>query len=411
MKSDDLSSKYNAQVLAHSRTEAKIAEYEMLLDQERRKSREIRNDLIKELEQERQMREHTEEQLLRLKEDTMRKEMQDINMIEDLEQKMNSLSHEKNAQLVSIANEKEEIQRRIDYLTDKNSQMEERIAQAVRELTSEEEVLRSNIEKLKLNQNQDKESVEIEWERKANYLDDQFKKVKSTRDELNVENKQLEQHLANLKQQNDHSLRTQEETLRDEENRRVAHHDNLQGSKINKVDEGKAILEGRVQNLANQHAAMEDRHQKEMAVLEDEIGRLKEERGDLGAQIQNLEGNLGHLHGEVDLKEQTITRVDRETQDLHVHAARKKQNSGNKLAKVSSDALSGKQILIQGCVLLQQRNKELDGALRAAQTEIAFIKGQHENLIAKLNSNLNDCLDETMENHMQQIEAKLGMND
>ena len=97
MKSEDLNNKYNAQILAHSRTEAKIAEYEMLLDQERRKSREIRNDLIKELEQERQMREHTEEQLLRLKEDTMRKEMQDINMIEDLEQKMNSLSHEKNA--------------------------------------------------------------------------------------------------------------------------------------------------------------------------------------------------------------------------------------------------------------------------------------------------------------------------
>ena len=61
MKSEDLSNKYNAQILAHSRTEAKIAEYEMLLDQERRKSREIRNDLIKELEQERQMREHTEE--------------------------------------------------------------------------------------------------------------------------------------------------------------------------------------------------------------------------------------------------------------------------------------------------------------------------------------------------------------
>jgi len=28
---------------------------------------------------------------------------------------------------------------------------------------------------------------------------------------------------------------------------------------------------------------MEDRHNKEMAVLEDEIARLKEERGDLGA--------------------------------------------------------------------------------------------------------------------------------
>jgi hypothetical protein len=90
----------NAQVLAHSRTEAKVAELEMLLDQERRKGREIKNSLLKELEQEKTMRQHTEQNLLHLKEDSTKKEMNDINLIEDLEQRLNSATHEKNGQMV-----------------------------------------------------------------------------------------------------------------------------------------------------------------------------------------------------------------------------------------------------------------------------------------------------------------------
>jgi hypothetical protein len=95
----------------------------------------------------------------------------------------------------------------------------------------------------------DRERVETEWERKTNFLDDQFKKVKSTRDELSVENKQLDAQLKHIRQQNETSLRNQEDLLRHEEQQRVSHHDNLQGNKINKIDEGKEILEGRVRAL------------------------------------------------------------------------------------------------------------------------------------------------------------------
>jgi hypothetical protein len=96
------------------------------------------------------MRTHTEENLIRLKDDSTKKEMKDINIIEDLEQRLNALTHEKNSQMVQMSNEKEDIQRQIDFYTDKNFAMEEKIAAAVRDLTTEEEILRSNMEKLKM---------------------------------------------------------------------------------------------------------------------------------------------------------------------------------------------------------------------------------------------------------------------
>jgi hypothetical protein len=34
--------------------------------------------------------------------------------------------------------------------------------------------------------------MDTEWERKTNFLEDQYRKAKSTRDEFAVENKQLE---------------------------------------------------------------------------------------------------------------------------------------------------------------------------------------------------------------------------
>jgi hypothetical protein len=42
------------------------------------------------------MRAHTEDNLLILKDESTKKEMKDINLIEDLEAQLNSLTHEKN---------------------------------------------------------------------------------------------------------------------------------------------------------------------------------------------------------------------------------------------------------------------------------------------------------------------------
>lgn len=46
--------------MAHSRTEGRIAELEILLEREKQRTREMRMDLVKELDNEKLMRSHAE---------------------------------------------------------------------------------------------------------------------------------------------------------------------------------------------------------------------------------------------------------------------------------------------------------------------------------------------------------------
>ena len=56
----ELQGKYESQVMAHSRTEGRIAELEILLEREKQRTREMRMDLVKELDNEKLMRSHAE---------------------------------------------------------------------------------------------------------------------------------------------------------------------------------------------------------------------------------------------------------------------------------------------------------------------------------------------------------------
>lgn len=56
----ELQGKYESQVVAHSKTEGRIAELEILLEREKQRTREMRQDLIKELDNEKLMRSHAE---------------------------------------------------------------------------------------------------------------------------------------------------------------------------------------------------------------------------------------------------------------------------------------------------------------------------------------------------------------
>jgi hypothetical protein len=107
-------------VAAHAKSEARVGELELLLDQERRRTKELRMDLMKELENEKQIRNQTDENLIRLKEETMKRELHDSKVIEDLELRINNINHEKASQQVEMDKKKEAGNRKVEALRDRH---------------------------------------------------------------------------------------------------------------------------------------------------------------------------------------------------------------------------------------------------------------------------------------------------
>jgi len=79
------------------------------------------------------MRSHVEENLLKLKEESMTREMHDSKVIEDLELRLNNLHHETNSQKMDMDKKKEASLRKLDGLKDRNTALNDKFKSICRE--------------------------------------------------------------------------------------------------------------------------------------------------------------------------------------------------------------------------------------------------------------------------------------
>jgi len=66
----------------------------MLFDQERKKAKEVREDLSRELENELRQKSHIEEACYGIQDEMNRREMEDARIIQDLEMKLGNITNE-----------------------------------------------------------------------------------------------------------------------------------------------------------------------------------------------------------------------------------------------------------------------------------------------------------------------------
>jgi len=81
---EDLKAKYEAQVIAHTRTEKRVKELEKQMEYERRKMKASNAELVRSLEDEKLARKAIENTLAKLKEDFARNDLDKDKLIMDL---------------------------------------------------------------------------------------------------------------------------------------------------------------------------------------------------------------------------------------------------------------------------------------------------------------------------------------
>ena len=93
---EDIRAKYEAQVIAHSRTEKRVRELEKALENEKRKLKNTNTELVKSLEEEKIARRTLDTTLSKLKDDWAQKELEKDKLISDLSIKLDKIRIEKN---------------------------------------------------------------------------------------------------------------------------------------------------------------------------------------------------------------------------------------------------------------------------------------------------------------------------
>jgi len=97
-----IKARYDAHIIAHERTERKLEDAEKLLDKEREKSTQLRQELLRGLEIEKVRKERLQDEMTKMNDNFTKEELRYINQIQDLDLKVTALENERLALLVFL---------------------------------------------------------------------------------------------------------------------------------------------------------------------------------------------------------------------------------------------------------------------------------------------------------------------
>jgi hypothetical protein len=184
---EELKARYDVQIISNSKLEKRIKELEIMLNNERSKVDEIRNQTAKELQNEKDMRFRYEEQVLKLKEDLMKKEIDYNKNLQELEIKISNIFQE-NANYINDNKLLKDLNERLrGTYEEKYKGLEENYNKNANFLNDNIDILRSENEKIRKEFQDDLKNMQKEWERKLKGIEESYKNMKFQKDELEKE--------------------------------------------------------------------------------------------------------------------------------------------------------------------------------------------------------------------------------
>lgn len=211
----DVHSKYENHVSSNLRTGAAISELEMILEAERRKTKDLKDRLEADLENERRMRVEFENKLIKLKDESMKKEM----LISELDFKANNLVHENQSLLNENNQIKDENVRMTEIYNMKIREYEEKLSYQHRQLSSMEMEYREELENIKRQHQQELQRVIKEWETRYASIEQKCHGFMGTREEMEREIRRLNDMLLKVKLQGEEEIKEMAIRIQEEEYR------------------------------------------------------------------------------------------------------------------------------------------------------------------------------------------------
>ena len=214
---EELKARYDVQIISNSKLEKRIKELEIMLNNERSKVDDIRNQTNKELQNEKDLRFRYEEQVLKLKEDSMKKEIEYNKNLQELEIKISNIFQENS----NFHNENKLLRDQNDRLRgtyeEKYKGLEENYIKNSNFLNETIDSMRSENEKIRKEFQDDLKNLHKDWERKFKGLDENYKNMKFHKDELEKEVSNYKKEFLDFKIDKEMEYKERETKLIEEE--------------------------------------------------------------------------------------------------------------------------------------------------------------------------------------------------
>lgn len=404
---DELFGKYENIMIYNARCEAKIKELEILLEQEGRKCSEIKYELGRDFENEKTRRILAEECYLRFKEETLKKEVENSKVVQELENKVNKLLSEKSV----LGIEYESLQTQFDNFhrqtKDHIMSLEEKIDMQEKQYRLLEENERSSKESQKIQSEQERFTIIKDFQSKLGSADDKIKFLTQKNFELEVEIKSLNSQIIQIKASGQEELNDLELALREEESLKYDQMVENFESRVKNLEDSRDALNKKNQDLAYNLKFTEKKLNDQLLVKDSEINSSKSENSDLSKQLQKALNTIENLRCELSSARHEIEKVNSENEDLNKCIAERKVVFLDQIDQISQEHSREKSFL-------QDKIDDLSAALQKTEIELSRTKRDkdrvikdHEYLSETLKLKVSNFIQDSVLAHMKKIQEEL----
>ncbi|CAG9329321.1 unnamed protein product [Blepharisma stoltei] len=404
--SDDIHLKLEAQIMATARSESKINELELLLDQEARRSNEMRNDLLGELENEKAKRAMAEEAVMIQKEESFKREMDDRRVIQDLETKLSRANNEKGILNQELENLQEQFQKLQNSTMERYRAYDEKLSQQERLYKQLEETSRNSLDRAKKEHLQEVFEINRDFTNKLEDAEESLRNLRTAREALENENKTLRGQIAQLKSNHQEALTEQDFKIREEETTKF--NTTLKGleTRMRSIEESRENLNKRNQDLQREIMQNDKRASEQILALETTINQLREERTELQRQLAKANATIESLRGEVYMLNTNLDRSKTENEELNETLNERKEAHMKQLETLLQEQTTERKQNENTKENLTSQIHDLEMDLMKTSKDRDRILNEYNYLSENLKQKTVALIQETVLAHLRKLEAE-----
>lgn len=402
---EELQSKYEGQLLALTRSQSRISELELRLDQEVKRSQDARQELLKDLEGERYQRCRAEEALLVMKEGSLQREMDDSKATQELELRLNRAQSEKTL----LNNELDRLKASFEHFQSSSAErlraLDDRLSQQQKAYRQLEETSRLSSDRARGDHYTEVKGVSQIYEAKLAEAQDHLHDMVSEKEALERALQTLQTQVIELKSLHAEELvRTEDEVRETEAVKFNAALRNLE-ARMKAGEESREQLSRRNQDLQRELSRTEQRAFDTALNLENQLNQEKEDRDEITRQLQALTAALEAHRNDLHISNLALDRLQIEKDELIRTLAQRKDQHNKLIEKLYSEQSTERKLAEQGRNELDAEIGKLERQLSQTEKERDHFLGAYSRLADVLKAGLSQCIQETVLAHVQRVSS------
>jgi chromosome segregation ATPase len=390
----ELFTKYEALMIQNARSEARIKELEILLEQEARKVVEVRYELTRDLDIEKNRRAVVDENFLKFKEECLRKEVENSRVIQEFETRISRMTSEKNVIIIEF----ESLQGKFENFNKQTQEhiqsLQEKIEIQDKEFRVLQENSRNSLEGLKVQNEEDRYQIIKQFEHKLFLADEQVNALKNYKSDLEAEVKNLKNQIVGINNKALNDLNDLELAIREEESLKLDKTIENYESHIKNLEESRESLHKKSQDLHTSSKSTEKKLSEIISSKESDLSSLKQEISEQNKQLQKCLNTIENLRTELNSSRLEIEKVRSENEDLNKSLKERKEVFLSQIEQISQENSREKNHL-------QDKIEDLSCELHRLELELGKLRKDKERIIHD-HEYLNDTLKMKVSNLLQE---------